>query len=141
MHRNDIEKLVLHLIGQFPDRDHRQPLNRVHGGEPGTRRMRTAIGDMLDNGCWFQWSLGSQLPDLVKIHRGGVHNCVVVATISRQQALALIRWHYTPGVYYSYLTLSGQWHDVRVCGDIQAWYGEEWLLIQKHKKELEHENE
>jgi len=103
----------------------------------GKRVTRTALGMMLDDGHWFQWSLGSQLPDTVKVHRGSVHNPMVVAFISRQQALALIRWHYTPGVYYSYLTMSGKWHDVRVCGDIDAWYGDEWLLIQKHKAETE----
>lgn len=93
---------------------------------------RQAIGIMLQQGCWFMWPLGAQLPKQVQVYMGDVHHMQPIAEIGLQTALSCIRWHGHKGLYYSYLDYSGKWHDVRVCGDIDAWYGDEWLLIQKH---------
>jgi hypothetical protein len=79
----------------------------------------------LEKGEWFMWNLGQQLPDRVDVYRESVQNAVFVREISRGTALALIRWgkRNPRGIFYSYRVGSGPWIDVRVCGDVDAWYG------------------
>ncbi len=98
---------------------------------------KTSVGMMLKSGHWFMWPIDQQLPNTVKIFKGGVHEKKEVMTIPLQSALAFIRYYAHPGLYYSYMDYSGKWHDVRVCGDIGAWYGDEWLLTQSHDKDEE----
>lgn len=77
----------------------------------------------LEPGQWFMYPIDSGIPKKVKVYSGSVHRSTLVTTISKYQALALRRWHSDPCIYYSYKGSNDRWIDVRVVGDIEAWYG------------------
>jgi len=87
----------------------------------------TANGLMLQKGHWFMFPLNEQIPARVAIFKGSVLNRQFVTFISRGAALALWRYHGHKGLYYSYIDMHAHYHDVRVCGDIDAWYEGERL--------------
>jgi len=76
----------------------------------------------MEPGEWFMIPLGEQYPERVTVYKGQVHTRSISRFITRQQALALWRWHGNKGLYYSYKRPDGQWKDVRVCGDIDVWF-------------------
>jgi hypothetical protein len=79
----------------------------------------------LEKGQWFMWKTHTQVPDFLNVYSGSCQSPVFVCTIPRATALALIRWgkRNPRGIFYSYRLGSGPWIDVRVCGDVDAWYG------------------
>lgn len=82
------------------------------------------------------WPLGEEIPQRVAVFAGSVFNKRFVCYISRGQALALWRWHGHKGLYFSYIDARAKYHDVRLCGDIDAWMSEEPLFLSgPHKKE------
>lgn len=87
----------------------------------------------LQPGEWFMWQLDRQLPDKLTVWKGAVLKRKYVATISKHTALALWRWYGNKGLYYSYMTFSGLIRDVRVCGDVEAWFGDEPMLTDGPK--------
>lgn len=71
------------------------------------------------------YSIDQPIPSRVNVYTGDVFHREKVATINRMQALALKRWHGYPGIYHSYRDGSGNYRDVRVVGDIDAWHGQQ----------------
>jgi hypothetical protein len=87
----------------------------------------TENGMMLQKGHWFMWPIDEQIPQRVSIFCGSVLNRKFVTFISRGAALALWRYYGHKGLYYSYIDAVARYHDVRVCGDIDAWFEGERL--------------
>lgn len=79
----------------------------------------------LKPGQWFMYSIDQPIPSKVSIYTGDVFHRQKIATITRMQALALKRWHSDPGIYHSYRDGNGNYRDVRVVGDIDAWHGQQ----------------
>jgi hypothetical protein len=79
----------------------------------------------LKEGQWFMWSVDDPMPDRLTVFEGPVESPLRVTTISRYQAMALKRWAKWDSCYYCYQVRGGQFHDVYVVGDIDAWYGPE----------------
>lgn len=74
-------------------------------------------------GEWFMYSIDTGIPSRVSVFTGCVSHRKKIREISRFQAMALSRWHRQGGVYHSFIDCNGRWHDVRVVGDIEEWYG------------------
>jgi hypothetical protein len=70
----------------------------------------------LKPGQYFEYPIDRGIPN------GGLQR---VEKITKMQALALARWHYEPGIYYSRKDGNGNWRDVRVVGDVDAFRGED----------------
>lgn len=79
----------------------------------------------LKPGQWFMYPIDSGIPSKVWVYEGSVHKRKQVGQINRFQALALRRWHGHPGLYHSCSDGNGNYRDVRVVGDLDAWMGEE----------------
>ena len=79
----------------------------------------------MNAGEWFMYSIDEPLPRTLKIYTGSVHKRTFVREIKDTQARGYIRWHGNGPLYFSYKDGNGRWCDVRVVGDIDAWYGEE----------------
>lgn len=79
----------------------------------------------LKPGQWFMWDTDRPMPDRLTVCEGEVRSASRVTTISRFQAMAIIRWHKYGIDYCSYRRGNGNFRDVYVVGDIEAWYGPE----------------
>jgi hypothetical protein len=78
----------------------------------------------LKQGQWFTYPLDRGIPSMVRVYSGTYENRKSVATISKMQALALARWYGHSGIYFSVRDGNDRWKDVRLVGDIEAWYGD-----------------
>ncbi len=75
---------------------------------------------------YFEYPIDSGIPnDGVWIIERVGKSLQRVEKITKMQALALARWHHDRGIYYSRKDGNGNWRDVYVVGDVDAWYGEE----------------
>jgi hypothetical protein len=72
-------------------------------------------------GQWFMYPIEEAMPDRLTVYEGPVEARIRVTTISRYQAMALKRWHGNGPVYYTYRNGFGDYRNVRVVGDIDAW--------------------
>lgn len=82
-----------------------------------TRKQR-AVG----KGRWFYWQMDRSMPDVLDVFEGGFDNRRKVATITRYQAMAYYRHWNNGGVYYSVRLRGSGFTDIRVGGDIDAFY-------------------
>lgn len=79
----------------------------------------------LKDGQWFEYPLDSGITRRLAIYEGSREKRRQVATITKMQALSLARWHGHQGVYFSVQDGNHRWIDVRVVGDVNAWYGDD----------------
>jgi hypothetical protein len=80
----------------------------------------------LKPGQYFEYPIDRGIPNggvwIIERTESGLQR---VEKITKMQALALARWHYEPGIYYSRKDGNGNWRDVRVVGDVDAFRGED----------------
>lgn len=78
----------------------------------------------LKDGQWFEYPIDTGITRRITIYEGSCYNRRQVATITKMQALALVRYHGHPGVYWGKRDGNGRMIDVRVVGDVDAWMRE-----------------
>lgn len=79
----------------------------------------------LKAGEWIWRSIDQQWRDPTPIFTGAWETRKRVGQVSRMQAMALARWHGEGGLYYMVKDGNDRQIDIRVAGDIDAFYGEE----------------
>lgn len=78
----------------------------------------------LKNGEWIFRPIDQQWKHPTLVFTGSWERRKAASYVTRYQAMALARWHGTQGVFYSVKDGNGRQIDIRVAGDIAAWYGD-----------------
>lgn len=80
----------------------------------------------LKPGQYFEYSVDTGIPNggvwIIERTENGLR---CVEKITKMQALALARWHGDNGVYYIRKDGNGNWRNVYVVGDEDAFHGED----------------
>jgi hypothetical protein len=76
----------------------------------------------LTKGQWAYYELDRAMPDKLDVYEGNWANRHKVDEITKYQAMAYRRhWHNT-GLWFSVRRANDKWLDIRLVGDIDAYY-------------------